>query len=138
VAGDNAFDLDAWVQHLREKHPELGQIVLIGSRARGQARPDSDYDIVIVVGEVDEGREQAIAAEVDSPEVDLFFLRPIASRRGFGRLRRWGDPPPTEFELKQNDASVVRMRETLRTSGLAHGLLSDETVKRVLENGRPL
>ena len=33
----------------------LRQIVLFGSRARGDARPDSDYDLLVVVDRVDKG-----------------------------------------------------------------------------------
>jgi hypothetical protein len=49
-----------------------------------------------------------------------------------------GDPPPTEIELDLNDPTVVAMRERLRENGLAHGLLSDKTVERALEDARPL
>jgi hypothetical protein len=104
---------------------------MFGSRSRATHRPDSDYDIVIVLDVVDEPLERRIAVDHERPEVDLFFLRP-GSRTGFGRLRRWGDPPPTEREVATNSGIAVTVHERAREFGLAHGLLFDDAVERAL------
>jgi hypothetical protein len=42
-------DLDRFVEHLRARlRGDLVSVVLFGSRARGDARPDSDIDLLIV------------------------------------------------------------------------------------------
>lgn len=37
------------VQRVLDVYPEVLQIVLFGSRTQGNARPESDYDVLIVV-----------------------------------------------------------------------------------------
>jgi predicted nucleotidyltransferase len=39
------------VEHLAERHPEIEEVWLFGSLARGDAVPGSDADLLIVVGE---------------------------------------------------------------------------------------
>ena len=55
---DRTIDLPPAVQRFRDAAREqfgdrLERIVLYGSRARGDARPDSDYDIAIFVRDLD-------------------------------------------------------------------------------------
>jgi predicted nucleotidyltransferase len=46
--------LDAYCQGLAEQFPNLvEEIVVFGSKARGDARPDSDLDILVIVREAD-------------------------------------------------------------------------------------
>ncbi len=45
----------------------LKELVLFGSRARGDARPDSDYDVLVVVDE----RSSALRNRLLDVEVDL-------------------------------------------------------------------
>ena len=66
---------------------QLAQVVLYGSRARGEARPDSDIDVLVVVnGEVDYAdlmrRTSAIIAEV-SLRYDVVISRAFASQTQF-------------------------------------------------------
>jgi predicted nucleotidyltransferase len=51
---------DAIRRLVRELNPS--QIILFGSWARGDARPDSDLDLLIVMPEVENKRETAIQA----------------------------------------------------------------------------
>jgi len=45
--------------------PRVRRIVLFGSRARGDARDDSDYDVVVVDRRSPEVRETLLGIEVD-------------------------------------------------------------------------
>jgi len=48
-------------QNLRSRlGKNLQQLVLFGSRARGDARADSDYDLLVLVNEVNRGVKDAI------------------------------------------------------------------------------
>jgi predicted nucleotidyltransferase len=116
----------------------LTDVRLFGSRARGDNRDDSDYDVVIIVPVIDEDHEQEVTASCAAPEVDLFFLRPTGLRPGMGRLRRWGDPPPNESEVLSNEEIALVLQDRARAVGLAHGLITDETITRALQVARPL
>ena len=45
--------LQRWIEALGPKPASIERIVLFGSRARGTARPDSDYDLALVVSQRD-------------------------------------------------------------------------------------
>lgn len=48
-------------QRLREEFGErIQRIILYGSRARGDAAPDSDYDVIVLVDQQTEGLEERI------------------------------------------------------------------------------
>ena len=84
--------LDAILHTLRQEliqalGRQLAQVVLYGSGARGEARPDSDIDVLVVVnGEVDYPdlmrRTSAIIAEV-SLRYDVVISRTFASQNQF-------------------------------------------------------
>jgi predicted nucleotidyltransferase len=42
-------DLEAVTAALAGVHPRPGRVLLFGSRARGDARPDSDFDLLVVM-----------------------------------------------------------------------------------------
>jgi predicted nucleotidyltransferase len=56
-----------FARQVRERlGPRVREVVLFGSRARGDARDDSDYDVVVVVDRHSpEVRETLLAIEVD-------------------------------------------------------------------------
>lgn len=51
-------------RRIRQAAPEVGQILLFGSRARGEARPDSDYDLLAVVPNGADKRAIAVRARL--------------------------------------------------------------------------
>lgn len=66
---------------------QLAQVVLYGSRARGEARPDSDIDVLVIInGEVDYPdlmrRTSAVIADV-SLRYDVVISRAFASQTQF-------------------------------------------------------
>jgi len=54
-------DLDATLAAWADKHPDILSLFVFGSRARGDARPDSDLDLAI---ELDESRETPLTVLV--------------------------------------------------------------------------
>ena len=60
------------IQHIKELGekilPEGASLWLYGSRARGDARPDSDYDLLILLD------KDTVPAEVDSAAYDLCLM----------------------------------------------------------------
>ncbi|MDP9236852.1 MAG: nucleotidyltransferase domain-containing protein [Chloroflexota bacterium] len=73
---------------VRAFHPE--KIILFGSHARGDARADSDIDLLVVLREVDNGR-RAAAAVLDLltdliVPIDAIVATPAEIERNGGRL----------------------------------------------------
>jgi uncharacterized protein len=59
--------------------PGVQKLILFGSRARGQAREDSDYDVAVVVRDlVDRRHVRRILSDLAYDHIlDGFFIRPI-------------------------------------------------------------
>ena len=51
--------LDEMVQRITERFSP-DKIILFGSRARGDARPDSDIDLLVLFSEVEDPRQRAV------------------------------------------------------------------------------
>ncbi len=68
------------IRQLGEKFPEIIGVYLIGSRAKGEARRDSDLDIVVVVRKVPVERLKSIFEEfsknIQLPNLDLRIVIP--------------------------------------------------------------
>ncbi|MEW5958975.1 MAG: nucleotidyltransferase domain-containing protein [Chloroflexota bacterium] len=59
--GDDRI-LNLFVQELRRQlEPQLREVILFGSRARGEAMPDSDYDCLAIVDEISPAIKTTIA-----------------------------------------------------------------------------
>lgn len=90
-----------WLSGITAAYPSIKTISLIGSRARGQARPGSDWDVLISLDEscykdnkprYNRDVERMIAYDKlsSNPLIDLWFLRPngIVARDVRRDLRR--------------------------------------------------
>ena len=61
----------ARIKDLAASEPGLDLLVLFGSRARGDARPDSDYDVAVFLKDLDNfGQEAGRIAEI---ETDILY-----------------------------------------------------------------
>lgn len=81
------WDPDAWAKAIGATYPEIESLYLVGSRAAGAGREDSDWDVVAVLRESCYGQDgEPIDPEIErriteDPEnafdgLDLFFIRP--------------------------------------------------------------
>jgi len=108
VLTERAFN--KWLSKLTELYPEIDCVLLVGSRASGYSRPDSDWDVVICLEDncyqddtqVDK-IEQRIAFDpaLCSDALDIFWLRPS------GSLGRWeygpDEAPPSRLQVADSD-----------------------------------
>lgn len=86
--------LDDYCRSLREHFPrEVEEIILFGSRARGEGRPDSDIDLLIVLNTEDPRVKREVldlAWEALSRHDFKVFLSPIVFlKRDYRRYRQW-------------------------------------------------
>jgi uncharacterized protein len=75
------------------RHPEIDEVVLFGSRAKGNHRPESDIDLA-VRGIHDERAVEALADELDELPLPFLFdvksLDTIRNPELLGHVRRVG------------------------------------------------
>jgi predicted nucleotidyltransferase len=87
--------LDAFVERLYSAYPDQVQsVILFGSKARGDADPESDIDIVVILANDDPNLRSAVrrmAARV-SLECDLLLSVQAVSRSRWKELARYRFP----------------------------------------------
>lgn len=80
------------VEPLVRVFAEVENVILSGSRARGETRPDSDWDVVVTMPSalrpVARGGAIRRAARVPGIPMDFFVRTPQELREGFSLLRR--------------------------------------------------
>lgn len=88
---------------LHEARPEAA-IILFGSRARGDARPDSDVDFMVVLPEVVSRREEMthLSNVLRLLRVPADVL--VASRRTF---EKWAAIPGTIYHTARTEGRVL-------------------------------
>jgi predicted nucleotidyltransferase len=84
--------LDAYRELLEQRYPQLVKdLIVFGSKARGDAGPDSDLDILVIIGHGD----HRVKREISSPGYDLsigteivpsILVFTVAEWDGFERL----------------------------------------------------
>ena len=83
------------------------RIVLFGSRARGDARPDSDVDLLVVLDEVASKHELAVAMRVAVADVPLAKDIVVTTRE---EIARRGDLVGTVLRPALKDGRDVYVR----------------------------
>src|SRR5215207_4981981 len=70
VEGEERALLDRAVDAIREVEPNA-RVILYGSRARGDAQPDSDWDLLVLVGDgADAQRREAVRDRLFAIELE--------------------------------------------------------------------
>lgn len=86
----NAEVIDCFLQEMRKRlGAHLKQVILFGSRARGDDVPDSDYDCLMVLDEVSPAVKDAIdevAGEVLYRYNVVLSIFPISERKHYERI----------------------------------------------------
>ncbi len=80
--------LDIVVSKARAVCPQVRKVMLFGSRARGDALPDSDYDILVVVPEADRDRLRGGELRLALWGVKASFDLVVMSEREFRAFER--------------------------------------------------
>ena len=90
---DAATRLASYKYAVQQALPGVQTVILFGSRARGQAHEDSDYDIAVVVPDLaDQRRVGRILSDLAYDHIlGGFFIRPIALPQDY--LTPAGRPP---------------------------------------------
>nr|WP_294512407.1 nucleotidyltransferase domain-containing protein [uncultured Rhodopila sp.] len=96
LSREAAARLSDYRRAVRDALPGLEKIILFGSRARGEARDDSDYDIAVVVRDLSDRRQvRRILSDLAYEHIlSGFFIRPVPLPAGY--LDRH-NPRPTEL-----------------------------------------
>jgi len=87
-------NIDSFIEKIQKVKPKLAGIYFFGSRARGTARPDSDYDLLILTKEKDlKLKSRLYDAAVDvymNSGADLSLK--IIKEADFNRMKKIGYP----------------------------------------------
>jgi len=85
--------------------PSVERLILFGSRARGQATPDSDYDVAVVVGDLSDRRHvRRILSDLAYDHIlSGLFIRPI--------------PLPHDY-LEPRDGRLTELAEDIVRDGV--------------------
>lgn len=70
----------------RAVFPALRRLLLFGSRARGDARPDSDYDLLVVTPLPDGARNRTVALRMALLDLDATFDIVVMTPKEFEAL----------------------------------------------------
>jgi predicted nucleotidyltransferase len=79
LPGETVSRLAAYKRDVQRALPGVEKMILFGSRVRGQARADSDYDIAVVVRDLSDRRHvRRILSDLAYDHIlNGFFIRPI-------------------------------------------------------------
>ena len=94
MAEDYKEIVESFLGKIRGIRPRINSIYLFGSRARGVARPDSDYDLLVVIPQKDQGLKDKLY----DASVDVFLDKgadislKIIKNEDFERMKRLSFP----------------------------------------------
>jgi predicted nucleotidyltransferase len=105
---DAAFELKGFKRAVAGALPGVEKLILFGSRARGQARADSDYDVAVIVRELPDRRHVSrLLSDLAYDHIlGGFYIRPIPVASG--DLRATGGRPTELVEDIIRDGAEVR------------------------------
>ena len=85
LSAEAASRLAAYKRDVQRALPDVEKMILFGSRARDQARPDSDYDVAVVVRDLSDRRHvRRILSNLAYDHIlSGFFIRPIPLPPGY-------------------------------------------------------
>lgn len=128
---DDPKELDRVVQHLVEALDPLA-IYLFGSRARGDASDESDYDLMLVLAD-DNARVRSRQAVWETARSDRIDVNPFLTRGGAFAWRRH-EAGTLEYEVQVDGIRLYPASGAdLRTGGARGGGRSPMNVKIVAE-----
>jgi len=80
-----AFRLMDYKRAVQRTVPGVEKLILFGSRARGQARPDSDYDVAVVVQDLSDRQQirRTLSDLAYSHILNGFYIRPVVLPSGY-------------------------------------------------------
>ncbi|VAW45712.1 Nucleotidyltransferase domain protein, Caur_2868 group [hydrothermal vent metagenome] len=83
------------LQSIFKKYPQVNQVILYGSRAKGNYRPSSDIDLTLV-GEIEWPDFQKIEIDLDDLllpyQIDLSIMSHISNPELLKHIQRVGQP----------------------------------------------
>jgi hypothetical protein len=88
-----------YLDRLVNAYPSIREIWLLGSRANGSSRPDSDWDYLVFCDEARAFNDLHQDKQFDDPNIDLLFLGP-----GLNEATRPWPSPDTWKKLGLGDA----------------------------------
>lgn len=100
--------LQAFTQQVENKYPAIRQIILYGSKARGDSTVDSDIDILVVLAQEDRLSRRdilTIAAQI-SLEYDVLLSPLVIGEKRLAQQREF-----TLYRNITNDAVQLAIRE---------------------------
>ena len=80
-----AFRLMDYKRAVQRTVPGVEKLILFGSRARGQARPDSDYDVAVVVRDLSDRQQirRTLSDLAYGHILNGFYIRPVVLPSGY-------------------------------------------------------
>ena len=80
-----AFRLMDYKRAVQRTVPGVEKLILFGSRARGQARPDSDYDVAVVVRDLSDRQQirRTLSDLAYSHILNGFYIRSVVLPSGY-------------------------------------------------------
>lgn len=126
--------LFSFFTEISKKNPQIQQVLLFGSRARGDFQEKSDFDVAIF-GQIDFSTEMKILNEVEEwnfvYKVDLVFFDKLSNQTFKENILKDGKIIVNKFyqKLENYKKALARLGEVLKKD-LADDIVIDATIQR--------